>query len=353
MKKNIILTTTHIIPNYEVVESRGLVFANVVLGANFFSDFAASLTDTFGGTSGTYQSKLSTIYDQVIKKIESEASQKKCNAIIGLKIDFDELSGKQKSMFMVNATGTACIARPVEQIHYNSDSNGMDANELDNAVKKFKILNKIKDRKSPKLSNEVIDYLSENPTKEVIDDLLDYYYLVIISATDPTTNITTSKRCDKNVDFIENYIGLIKDDDVIEKIYSKYLENDDFLPIIEKNNLFGSKQALALLDANPRKAVKILYTSPVSYTIEDLNVLKTIVEKVENLPITGRIEATKGGMFSKSQNLFICECGKRNDEGTVYCKQCGKNIKGLTREDEDVINESKIKIDILDKYFSH
>ena len=158
MKKNIILTTTHIIPNYEVVESRGLVFANVVLGANFFSDFAASLTDTFGGTSGTYQSKLSTIYDQVIKKIESEASQKKCNAIIGLKIDFDELSGKQKSMFMVNATGTACIARPVEQIHYNSDSNGMDANELDNAVKKFKILNKIKDRKSPKLSNEVIDY---------------------------------------------------------------------------------------------------------------------------------------------------------------------------------------------------
>ena len=41
MKKDILLSTTASIPNYEVIESKGLVFANVVLGTNFFSDFAA------------------------------------------------------------------------------------------------------------------------------------------------------------------------------------------------------------------------------------------------------------------------------------------------------------------------
>ena len=34
MKKDVLLTTTASIPNYEVIENKGLVFANVVLGAN-------------------------------------------------------------------------------------------------------------------------------------------------------------------------------------------------------------------------------------------------------------------------------------------------------------------------------
>ncbi len=50
MKKEVLFTTATSQPNYEVIESKGLVFANVVWGTNFFSDFAASFTETFGGT---------------------------------------------------------------------------------------------------------------------------------------------------------------------------------------------------------------------------------------------------------------------------------------------------------------
>ena len=91
MKKDILLSTTNSIPNYDVIESRGLVFANVVLGTNFFSDFAASFTDTFGGTSDTYQSKLDKIYSEVINKLKVKVTDLGCNAIIGFKIDFDEM----------------------------------------------------------------------------------------------------------------------------------------------------------------------------------------------------------------------------------------------------------------------
>lgn len=83
------------------------MFANVVLGTNFFSDFAASFTDTFGGTSDTYQGKLDKIYNEVIEKLSKKTLAIGCNAIIGFKIDFDEISGKGVSMFMVNAVGTA------------------------------------------------------------------------------------------------------------------------------------------------------------------------------------------------------------------------------------------------------
>ena len=178
MKKDVILTTTASIPNYEVIESKGLVFANVVLGTNFFSDFAASFTDTFGGTSDTYQGKLDKIYGEVIEKLKNKALDLGCNAIIGFKIDFDEISGKGVSMFMVNAVGTACKAKPtmaVKQVHNN---NYLDEEEMESAVQNYKFIKEIKNKENPRISDEAIDYLLEHPSKGIVDELLDYYYLV-------------------------------------------------------------------------------------------------------------------------------------------------------------------------------
>ena len=42
-----------------------------------------------------------------IKQVEREAQRLGADAIVGLKIDFGEISGKEKSMFMVSAVGTA------------------------------------------------------------------------------------------------------------------------------------------------------------------------------------------------------------------------------------------------------
>lgn len=102
-----IITTTDNIDNATIIEYKGLVSANIVIGANFFSDLAASLTDVFGGESSSYQNKLDELYDKVIDKIKQKASSLNANAIVGFKIDFDEISGKGKSMFMVTAIGTA------------------------------------------------------------------------------------------------------------------------------------------------------------------------------------------------------------------------------------------------------
>lgn len=56
----------------------------------FFSDFAASFTDFFGGRSGTYQNKLELIYNEATKELKEKAEALGANAIIGFKIDFDK-----------------------------------------------------------------------------------------------------------------------------------------------------------------------------------------------------------------------------------------------------------------------
>lgn len=112
------ITTTNGIEGYTVRKYLGVVNANVVIGTNLFSDIAASLTDVFGGRSGSYKSKLTTIYDEVMKELIGKAESYHADAIVGLHVDFDEISGGGKSMFMVSASGTAITLEKPTQDRY-------------------------------------------------------------------------------------------------------------------------------------------------------------------------------------------------------------------------------------------
>lgn len=117
-----IVTTTNSIEGYTVKRYLGVVNANVVIGTNLFSDIAASLTDVFGGRSGSYKSKLNTIYDEVMKELTEKAKSYHADAIVGLHVDFDEVSGGGKSMFMVSASGTAVtFEKNIEDRYYIYD----------------------------------------------------------------------------------------------------------------------------------------------------------------------------------------------------------------------------------------
>ena len=50
---------------------------------------------------------MDTLYERARDQISFEAKQKGANAILGYRIDFDEISGQGKSMFMISVSGTA------------------------------------------------------------------------------------------------------------------------------------------------------------------------------------------------------------------------------------------------------
>jgi len=106
MNKRIIITTTNLVEGASIENYFELISTNVVVGTNFFSDLGASFTDFFGGLSNTYQNKLEKIYKIAIDNLRHQAIDLGANAIIGLSIDFDQVSGKGKSMFMISAIGT-------------------------------------------------------------------------------------------------------------------------------------------------------------------------------------------------------------------------------------------------------
>lgn len=101
-----ISTTTPGIEGRRILEYKGIVFGEVIAGVDFLKDFAAGLTNFFGGRSGTYEEELIRARESAISEMEERAQRLGANAVIGVKMDYEVL-GANNGMLMVTASGTA------------------------------------------------------------------------------------------------------------------------------------------------------------------------------------------------------------------------------------------------------
>lgn len=103
-----IVTTTPAIAGHEIIEYKGIVFGEVINGVDFVKDFAAGLTNFFGGRSGSYEGELIDAREAAIREMKERAQQMGANAIVGIDIDYEVL-GQANNMLMVTASGTAVV----------------------------------------------------------------------------------------------------------------------------------------------------------------------------------------------------------------------------------------------------
>jgi uncharacterized protein YbjQ (UPF0145 family) len=105
-----IVTTTPSVEGKRIVEYRGIVFGEVIAGVNFIKDFAAGLSNFFGGRSSTYEEEVIRARESAIREMEQRASEMGANAVVGVDIDYEVL-GANNGMLMVTASGTAVVCQ--------------------------------------------------------------------------------------------------------------------------------------------------------------------------------------------------------------------------------------------------
>ncbi|NOT55457.1 MAG: heavy metal-binding domain-containing protein [Deltaproteobacteria bacterium] len=103
-----ILSTTSQLEGKPIKEYRGIVTGEVIVGANMFKDFFASIRDIVGGRSASYERELQKARDMALEELEAAAQRVGANAVVGVDIDY-EVIGKSGSMMMVSVSGTAVI----------------------------------------------------------------------------------------------------------------------------------------------------------------------------------------------------------------------------------------------------
>jgi uncharacterized protein YbjQ (UPF0145 family) len=341
MKDRFIITTTDTIENCPIKRYIDTICSNIVIGTNVFSDFAASVTDFFGGRSGSYKRKLQIIYNEASKELKQKAINLGANAIVGFKVDFDEISSRDKSMFMVSVSGTACIIEKndedIKAVDCHSQISSID---LQKEIQRRYIVSRIK--KSSPICKEWVEFLLENPQIEIVEDLIKRYISLDVNYNSNEVEVTNIKQI----------LSVIPANHIIPFVY-KYFKYKKIRDLIEKYNLFDSNSIYEIIKQELHIGIHLLSATKEYYNTNDLQGMKRILEYLNNLPNTGNIENVKGGIFSKcDEKKFVCENGHKNSIDFIFCEKCGINIKGLNEEELNIIEEFKEKCNIIEDYIN-
>ena len=101
-----LMTTTTAVEGRPVRDYLGVVTGEVIVGANIFKDLFAGIRDIVGGRSGAYESSLRDARQTALAELAAEARNLGADGVIGIDLDYEVL-GKEGSMLMVTASGTA------------------------------------------------------------------------------------------------------------------------------------------------------------------------------------------------------------------------------------------------------
>ena len=103
-----IVLTTETAPNLNITKRIEIVTAECAFGMNIFKDLFAGVRDIVGGRSEAVQKTMRDSRKTVLYELKKEAYEVRANAVVGVDLDYVELSSAG-SMVMLVASGTAVV----------------------------------------------------------------------------------------------------------------------------------------------------------------------------------------------------------------------------------------------------
>ena len=102
-----ILTSSNTLENKKIIEYKGLVTGEALIGSNIYKDLFSGVRDVVGGRTSKYEEEIQKARDLTLNSMIEKAKHLNANAIIGLKISYDNLGGTMGNTILVTAYGTA------------------------------------------------------------------------------------------------------------------------------------------------------------------------------------------------------------------------------------------------------
>lgn len=103
---NAVLLTTETQSDLKIVERFEVISAECAFGMNIFKDLFAGVRDVFGGRSEAVQKTMRDSRRTVLHELKREAHRLGANAVVGVDLDYVELSASGNMVLLV-ASGTA------------------------------------------------------------------------------------------------------------------------------------------------------------------------------------------------------------------------------------------------------
>lgn len=348
-KDDFIISTTHFLEGYSIEKYLGIVTDRIVVGVDVFSEFFASFSDALGGRSKIFENRINELHGQVLAKMKKQAIAMGANSIIGVSLDTDEISGKNKLMFMATVAGTAVIIKKKhgnEELQFNEEyHNIITSEEVENLILMNKCIDKLSNKNLPLNDLKLtLHELNNNDLLVAVDIIIDA--LIRIDYVDLSKDTT---------DNIINYLSKFNKSELTEKLNKRLInssiKSNFFYTIYEQVAMINyqdistmiSKVDITILE---KTIFKQLLKFKETYNYNDIKYIELIIDQLNNLLNNNVIEKYQGPLSSG----WVCLCGTKNTDTSNYCKKCTKGKSGLTYEQISEINkiiEHLIKIKMV------
>lgn len=100
------ITTGYDFDGYRIIEYKGVISGETVIGTGLISEFLASTSDLLGMYSDSFSKKMRAVKENALTQLRMRASLIGANAVIGIDFDYINFSG---NMIGVSANGTAVV----------------------------------------------------------------------------------------------------------------------------------------------------------------------------------------------------------------------------------------------------
>jgi uncharacterized protein YbjQ (UPF0145 family) len=330
------ITTTGTIEGWTLDTYLGPVVSHVVAGAGLVTEFFAGFSDLFGGRSGSVRNRLAEIYKDASIELRREAGRRGANWILGYRIDFDEISGKNSFMFMVTASGTAVHAtRANAAPDQEPVPTEVPAQLVKIAAKKRAFLSR-PDRTIFD-SDATWQFVIDNRVNELAPAALEWLAARYEFAAQQSLDAERSREGARTK--VEAFFASLPASDASSALYNA-AENPGWirtasLDVMVSLDLMRLERSLELLqrdDFDHRwTALQTLRARQALYSVADVATVDALLRIIPtSFPPSGTSQSK--GLFG-TKDVWTCLCGTAQKADAAHCFSCGRDRRGFGQSD--------------------
>jgi uncharacterized protein YbjQ (UPF0145 family) len=330
--RRILLSTTTLLEGWTIHEYLGPVSAEVVIGTSILTDFFSSWSDLFGLQSLAYQSKLDQIKSKALAGIEYKALRLGANAVLGLRVDHDEISAGGKSLLMVTAMGTAVRATGPARAD-GEDGTGragaVSSYELNTQRHRLRLIREAEAGRLNLVDPKVWAFVLDNQVEELAP-----YVMERVATVGREFAYSPADRDRAWSEFKQFFLRLAPES-AAGHLYAALARSDaetEFaLQVIREAGLLDVPRVMAMLhDENPlvrARGLQVVRADPPFYTAEDLPLLDALRRDISaSLPPAA--VSVKRGLLGEKE-VWSCICGEPVDAKASECHSCRRDRYGI------------------------
>lgn len=325
----ILMTTTPTIEGATIERYHGLVAAQLVIGTGIFTDIASTFTDLFGAQSRAHEEKMEKIRLLALSELQEKAHAMEANAVVGIRLDFDEISAGGKSMLMLSGLGTAVTVRWTDS-RAKSRATSLDAESVEAAAKRHYFLDAAA-RGALRWTDEVWKFMIEHRVAEAVP-------FALAKVEEYVRQYPSGGETIHYKEYIRDLLARVDPDVVKTRLYATIRANGpaaDFAAnFLAKSDLFDPAEVEYSLESDSfdvrRRALQTIRGHARAYSPEDIERMESLERAIENAFSERAEYFEKKKVVGSPVRMWKCaNCGNEEEASRERCQRCQRDTWGF------------------------